>query len=646
MTKYGINVSLRGSILKLLAGIIVVSALTACGGGGGGGAEGTKAGSSSGAVSNVVPVANAGADKTVNAGDRVELVASGTDSDGRIKGYQWTQLSGPRVSLNAINLDAAHFSFIAPSTGAEDSITLEFRLQVTDNDGATATDTVVFTVKRVNAAPQVNAGEDKTVVGLSEVSLIGSASDDSGEIKSYLWTQITGEAVVIDNANSATASFTAPSTNATITLEFKLTVTDRDGATAEDIVAVEVTSENAPAISFIFPPATGVYSKASISAFGVAVAKNDAVVETVEVSAGGASVMATVTEDGNWRADDIPVPAGVSEFTLTATVTDSEGRLQAASSTLLTSGLHIGSGDSWVKPKAVSVVPGADYVYVLTTGSYVRDVKIVPVNTRTGHRGGSITDFTNTALGDQTAVFQDMLFDEDNNRVLLASNPKDGVPQVVAVDVTTGVRTTISSDERGEGESFLNPVNLEWGPDRQLLVADNSAHIIFMVDPVSGDRTSIADKDTLDIGIEAPIFSSWVRSSDEIVVTPNVSPINSQYIFGIQDWQSSPFTYVISANGSQPGPQMRQVVQGSALDAENNRLLVLDGDNQLIAVDLEAGDRELLAEDVGGLSSLWDLAKNIEYDPTERLLYIADSTLRGGLYVVDPVSGSSVLLSN
>lgn len=109
---------------------------------------------------------------------------------------------------------------------------------------------------------------------------------------------------------------------------------------------------------------------------------------------------------------------------------------------------------------------------------------------------------------------------------------------------------------------------------------------------------------------------------------------------------NSPFTYVISANGSQPGPQMRQVVQGSALDAENNRLLVLDGDNQLIAVDLEAGDRELLAEDVGGLSSLWDLAKNIEYDPTERLLYIADSTLRGGLYVVDPVSGSSVLLSN
>src|SRR5690606_19008434 len=121
MTKYGINVSLRGSILRLLAGIIVVSALTACGGGGGGGAEGRKAGSSRGAVSNVVRVANAGADKSVNAGDRVDRVACGTDSDGRIKGYQWTQLSGPRVSLNATNLDAGHFSFIAPSTGAEDS---------------------------------------------------------------------------------------------------------------------------------------------------------------------------------------------------------------------------------------------------------------------------------------------------------------------------------------------------------------------------------------------------------------------------------------------------------------------------------------------------------------------------------------------
>ena len=639
MANYGSTMSMTGSALKLLTGLLFTAALVACGGGGGGGG-----GSSSSTASNVAPVANAGADKTVDAGATVELVAGGTDSDGRITGYQWTQLTGTKVSLTAIDLDAAHFSFVAPSTGAEDSKTLEFRLQVTDNDGATATDTVVFTINRVNKAPIVNAGTDQTVIGLSEVNLVGTASDDSGKIESYLWTQTAGETVSLTGADSATASFVAPSTNEELTLEFALTVTDPDGATTTDVVAIVVTSENAPIVSFIFPPATGVYTKASISAFGTSETKNGATVATVEVSAGGASVMADVEEDGSWRADNIPVPAGASEFTVTATITDSEDLSQSASATLMTDGDSAGSGEIWREPKAVAVVPGADYVYVLTGGLDASARGIVPVNIKTGHRGESITDFTDNSLGSQTPVFQDMLFDTANERLLLASNPGQGAPQIVAVDIETGVRTTISSDDRGTGDSFANPVSLEWGQGHQLLVTDNTADAIFRVDPVSGNRTTVVDATALDVAIESPLFASWIESSDELIVTPNV--IFDHYFIGIENWQTAPLTYVHSTNDGNTGPEINRTVQGSAMDEANNRLLVLDGHDQLIAVNLESGDRTLLAESVTNISSPFELSKNLEYDPVSKLLFIVESNINTGLYVVDPQSGSVVLLSN
>lgn len=640
MANYGSTMSMTGSAFKLLTGLLFTAALVACGGGGGGGGGG----SSSSTASNVAPVANAGADKTVDAGATVELVAGGTDSDGRITGYQWTQLTGTKVSLTAIDLDAAHFSFVAPSTGAEDSTTLEFRLQVTDNDGATATDTVVFTINRVNKAPIVNAGTDQTVIGLSEVNLVGTASDDSGKIESYLWTQTAGETVSLTGADSATASFVAPSTNEELTLEFALTVTDPDGATTTDVVATVVTSENAPIVSFIFPPATGVYTKASISAFGTSETKNGATVATVEVSAGGASVMADVEEDGSWRADNIPVPAGASEFTVTATITDSEDLSQSASATLMTDGGSAGSGEIWREPKAVAVVPGADYVYVLTGGLDASARGIVPVNIKTGHRGESITDFTDNSLGSQTPVFQDMLFDTANERLLLASNPGQGAPQIVAVDIETGVRTTISSDDRGTGDSFANPVSLEWGQGHQLLVTDNTADAIFMVDPVSGNRTTVVDATALDVAIESPLFASWIESSDELIVTPNV--IFDHYFIGIENWQTAPLTYVHSTNDGNTGPEINRTVQGSAVDEANNRLLVLDGHDQLIAVNLESGDRTLLAESVTNISSPFELSKNLEYDPVSKLLFIVESNINTGLYVVDPQSGSVVLLSN
>jgi len=86
------------------------------------------------------PLANAGPDLSVVAGDPVVLDANASsDPDGDSLSYRWTQVSGPEVSLQAANQVQAQFR--SPVEG-----TYEFLLTVTDGRGASAHDAVRVTV--------------------------------------------------------------------------------------------------------------------------------------------------------------------------------------------------------------------------------------------------------------------------------------------------------------------------------------------------------------------------------------------------------------------------------------------------------------------------------------------------------------------
>ena len=90
---------------------------------------------------NAAPVARAGSDRTVGVGATVTLDGTAsTDSDGNIAAYAWVQAGGPAVSLSGA--DTATPSFIAPAAAAS----LSFTLTVTDDDGATGTDSIGVTV--------------------------------------------------------------------------------------------------------------------------------------------------------------------------------------------------------------------------------------------------------------------------------------------------------------------------------------------------------------------------------------------------------------------------------------------------------------------------------------------------------------------
>lgn len=92
---------------------------------------------------NVGPAANAGADQEVTAGTQVTLTGSGTDSDGSVIGYSWTQTGGSAVVLSGAGASRT----FTPATAGQRT----FRLTVTDDDGATAQDTVAVNVLAVEA---------------------------------------------------------------------------------------------------------------------------------------------------------------------------------------------------------------------------------------------------------------------------------------------------------------------------------------------------------------------------------------------------------------------------------------------------------------------------------------------------------------
>ena len=195
---------------------------------------------------NQAPVADAGPDQTVRAGSPVTLDGSGTyDADGDRLFTLWFQTEGPAVTLS----DAAVLrpTFTAPATGG---ITLRFLLLVNDGaeDGGDVGDEVQIVVVDANQTPTANAGSDQTVDEGATVTLNASASGDAdGDRLTYSWTQVSGPAVGLVDANSPQPHFTAPPVGANgAAIVFRLVVNDGSAASAPDTVTITVRDANQP----------------------------------------------------------------------------------------------------------------------------------------------------------------------------------------------------------------------------------------------------------------------------------------------------------------------------------------------------------------------------------------------------------------
>jgi predicted esterase len=195
----------------------------------------------SSSTTNAAPTASAGSDVSLTLpSSTAKITGSGQDSDGSIKSYSWTKISGGTASLSGPT---------SPTLTAYKLVagTYIFRLTVTDDKGATGYDDVTVVVKpegsssstsTTTTAPVANAGSNITLtLPSSTAKMYGSATDADGTIRSYSWAKVSGPSANLSNATTSTLTAWRLVQG---TYVFRLTVTDDEGATDYDDVTVVV----------------------------------------------------------------------------------------------------------------------------------------------------------------------------------------------------------------------------------------------------------------------------------------------------------------------------------------------------------------------------------------------------------------------
>ena len=189
--------------------------------------------------------------------------------------HSWRQLSGPTVTLDKPTHGDP--SLTLPEDAA-DGTTLEFQLTVTDQEGQSDSDTMIVTVAAAGTIrPTATAGPDLAGAPDDSVTLQGRGSTNpygKWYQMTHLWTQMSGPAVTLSDPTKGDPSFTVPSDAAGgTTLEFQLTVTDKEDQSDSDTMTVTVTGDvpdtNAPPVFDAGPSAA--FSMAENSPAGTSV---------------------------------------------------------------------------------------------------------------------------------------------------------------------------------------------------------------------------------------------------------------------------------------------------------------------------------------------------------------------------------------
>lgn len=192
---------------------------------------------------NIAPKAFAGSDQTITLPtSTTTLIGSGTDQDGTVVGYNWTQIGGTASTIATPNASTTNISGLT-TIGSR-----TYKLTVTDNQGATGTDTVIVLVNAANVPPVANAGADKIItLPTNTVTLVGSGTDADGTISAYLWSFVSVPATATPNFGSqSTAGTTVNNLTVAGLYTIQLQVTDNQGATGTDQMTITVNPQPTP----------------------------------------------------------------------------------------------------------------------------------------------------------------------------------------------------------------------------------------------------------------------------------------------------------------------------------------------------------------------------------------------------------------
>ena len=417
-------------------------------------------------VTNISPIANAGGPYSGQKNSNINITgAASSDPDGTISLYQWDCDASDGVALTT-GAATPTLSCLYPAIG-----TYTVTLQVTDDDGAMATDTAIVSI--TNADPTANPGGPYSTVQNTPVGVDGSlSSDPDGVLVSYEWDcDSAGGAVFSVGTSSPIFSCTYTSVG---TYTVSLRVTDDDGAT--DIGTTTVAITNQAPIAEAGGPYNGSQSVAMpVFAFG----SNDPDGTIV-------SYEWDCTDDGSYDFTASSPTGGtclypnIGTYTIRLRVTDDDGVAATDTATAL-----IGNQDPVAAPggpyaalQGLNVlvdgtqstdVDGTitDYAWDCDAGDGVSLISTVTV---------PVTSCAYSAVGTYTVTLQ--VTDDDGatdtqTTTIIVSN---GAPVAVAGGPYTGSKNAvITVDGSASSDADGSIVNYAWDCDNDGVVDASSA---------------------------------------------------------------------------------------------------------------------------------------------------------------------------
>ena len=177
-----------------------------------------------------VPVADAGPDRTVEAGSPITLDGSRSSDNVGVVNYSWDLIDGAPVTIYGVR---PAYRFNHPGI-------FVVTLIATDAAGNWGTDTMTVTVNDTTA-PVAEAGPERTVDGGTVVTFDGSASSDNVGIVDYTWTFVYGSDKFVLHRVSAQFTFVIPGI-----YSIRLNVSDAAGFWAEDTMLLTVRDVTPP----------------------------------------------------------------------------------------------------------------------------------------------------------------------------------------------------------------------------------------------------------------------------------------------------------------------------------------------------------------------------------------------------------------
>jgi len=146
----------------------------------------------------------------------------------------------PTAANNSLLINAQVGAFPVQFRCAPGTVTPPDPGVIALTDPAASFDTTDIVPPTTNDPPVADAGPDQTVASEASVTLDGTGSSDPdvGDTITHSWTQTSGPAVTLDDASSATPSFTAPVGPAVLVFEDE--VCDQEPLCDTDSVTITV----------------------------------------------------------------------------------------------------------------------------------------------------------------------------------------------------------------------------------------------------------------------------------------------------------------------------------------------------------------------------------------------------------------------